>query len=94
MSIMIIGSPKNLYKITQEVDGLDVDNIYFYNANSQMLSFVPPVSGLIPFVDMIVLGNEAVNFKEFNKLIDDAISRNIPIIAEDCINQLKKFASN
>lgn len=94
MSIMIIGSPKNLNRISKEIDGLTVDNIYFYNANSEMLSFVPPVSGLIPFVDMVVLGSEALNFKDLNSLIDNAISRNIPIIAEDCIEQLKNLAIN
>lgn len=90
MSVMIIGSQNHLNKVLDCLNGLKIDNIYFYNANSGSL-FTPTINGLLPFVDVVVLGKEATSMCGFSNIFDNAIARKIPLIAEDCIHQIRNL---
>ena len=84
MSAIVIGSFKACFGIVQILENIGVNNIHFYNLQKGD-SFDPPISALVPFIDLVVIGENAGPSLHLNKVIKEAIDRHIPIMSEKCL---------
>jgi hypothetical protein len=90
MSAMVLSSVKRFIEISPKLEGLGVQNIHFYNSKNND-ELTTPMVALVPFVDLVVLGKDANPSKNLSKVIDEAFARHIPVLSEDCLNEMKGF---
>jgi phosphopentomutase len=90
MSAMVLSSVKRFIEMSPKLEELGVQNIHFYNSqNGGDLN--TPMIALVPFVDVVILGKDAGLSGHFNKVIDEAFTRRIPVLSEDCLYDMKNF---
>lgn len=87
MSAMVISSVGTFIKVSQKLEDIGVRNIHFYNSKSGDVHNAPMVA-LVPFVDLLVLGKDARPSPQINKAIKEALDRHIPVVTDDCLDEL------
>jgi len=90
MSAMVISSIKEFIEMSESLEKLGFENIHFYNSKNNGYLNTPIVS-LLPFVDYVILSKDAGFSGDLARIIDEAISRNIPVLSEDCLHHVKNF---
>ncbi|MCD5411847.1 MAG: hypothetical protein LRZ90_03300 [Thermodesulfovibrionales bacterium] len=87
MSTMIVSGFKRFNKMLRTLEDIGISNVYFYDVhNGEELT--TPIISLIPFVDVVVLGRDAHFSPHFHRIIDEANARRIPVISEECLQNL------
>jgi hypothetical protein len=87
MSTIVLSSMEKFFSMSKKLQDMGVSNINFYSSESNREANTPMVS-LVPFVDFVLLGEDAHHSPRFHRLIDEARSRHIPVITEDCIDKV------
>jgi hypothetical protein len=87
MSAIVLSSVKRFIEMSSKLEDIGVKNIHFYNSQNNDELTTPMVS-LIPFVDFVVLGKDAHCSPHMNKVVEEALARNIPVVSEDCLGDL------
>lgn len=90
MSAMVISSIKRFAEMVHSLEELGIENIHFYNAKKDA-DLNTPMVALVPFVDVIILGKDAGLSRHLTKIIDEATARHIPILSDDCLQEIKNF---
>ncbi len=90
MSAMVISSIQKFVEMSKSLDEIGVSNIYFYNPTN-FLDTNMPIIALLPFADFVVLSKDAGFSGHLAKVVDEAISRGIPVLSEDCLYRMKNF---
>lgn len=89
MSAMVISSIKRFIEMSPKLEDLGVKNIHFYNSMSND-ELPAPMVALVPFVDVVVLGKDAHCSPFMTKVVQEALARHIPVVSDDCIEDLKE----
>ncbi len=90
MSGMVISSVKKFIEMSQALQELGLDTIHFYNSENNR-DPDPPMVTLVPFVDCIIVCKDTNYSGRFNKVIDEAYARRIPLLTEECLHEMKNF---
>lgn len=88
MSVIILSSVAKLIDMSPDLERIGIRNIHFYNAHDND-ALTTPMIALVPFIDAVVLGRDAHLSPHLGRLIDEALSRHIPVVAESCLYQLE-----
>lgn len=91
MSAMIISSIKKFIEMSEWLEELGFRNLHFYNSRNGE-GFNAPIITLLPFIDLVILSNDEVFSADLAKIIDEAVSRNIPVLFDDCLHKIKNFS--
>ncbi len=90
MSAMVISSVTGFVGMSKKLEEIGIKNIHFYNSiNNDELT--TPMITLMPFMDVVVLGKDADCSHDMARLVDEAMARHIPVVSEECLNELKNF---
>lgn len=93
MSAIVLSGVEKLATMSPVLEKIGIKNIHFFNArNNDELS--TPLVALVPFVDAVVLGEDAHFSPHIHRLIDEALARHIPVVAESCINEIEYLFKN
>jgi len=90
MSAMVISSIKKFIDMSQTLHELGLDTIHFYNTEKNH-DFELPMAAVVPFVDCIIMCKDANYSFPLSKAVEAAIARRIPVLSEDCLQELKNF---
>jgi hypothetical protein len=84
MSAMIISSLDRFIGIARKLEDLGVTNLHLcYAKNSGDLDI--SVVALVPFVDLVILGEDAHYLPYLNQIVHEAQIRQIPVLPEERI---------
>lgn len=86
MSAVVISSVKRFIEMSHKLEDLGFERIHFYNSRNNG-DLDAPIVALIPFVDFVVLGDDAALSPYLAKVIDEASARRIPVLSEDCLSR-------
>jgi hypothetical protein len=87
MSAVVVCSVNGFLEILTKLVGLGIDAIHFYNAHNEE-DRNPPIFALVPFVDCVILGRDAGFSGQLSRVIEEAITRHIPVLSECCLDSL------
>lgn len=88
MSAMIISSLDRFIGMAKKLENSGVTNIHLcYAKNSSEVDI--SVIALVPFVDFVVLGEDAHCLPYLNQIINEAKIRSIPVLPEERIAAVK-----
>lgn len=90
MSAMILSSVKRFIEMSPLLEEFGIENIHFYNSKNDA-DLNTPMVALVPFVDVIILGNDAGLSRHLAKIIDEAMARHIPVLSDECLHEVKNF---
>lgn len=90
MSAMVLSSVKRFIEMSGKLEELGLDTIHFYNAHIDG-DINPPIVALVPFVDCVILSRDADLSRQLSRVIDEALARRIPVLSEECLDNLKNF---
>ncbi len=90
MSAMVISSVKKFIDMSMVFQELGLDTIHFYNTENSF-DFELPMVAVVPFVDCIIMCKDTNYSVSLSKAIDAAIARGIPLLSDDCLQELKNF---
>ncbi len=76
--------------MSPKLEDIGVKNIHFYNSQGND-ELTTPMIALVPFVDVVVLGKDANCSPHMNKVVEEALARHIPVVSDDCLNEMKNF---
>lgn len=85
MSALMIGNIRGFIDISSRLEDIGITTIHFYYPNNGI--FNTPMT-VLPFIDLLILGKEAFLTPHVNEVIDEAFSRHIPVLSEDCITRM------
>ena len=88
MSAMVISSLDRFLSVARKLEGSGVTNIHLCYAK-QMDKFDLSVVALVPFVDYVIVGEDAHNLPYLKHIITEAQLRQIPVLPEDRIAAVK-----
>ncbi len=88
MSAMVLSSVKRFIDISEKLEEIGIRNIHFFNSKDND-ELTTPMVALVPFMDVLVLGEDAHLSSYSNKVVEEAVARHIPVVSEDCIGDVE-----
>lgn len=87
MSAIVISSPEKFADIFRNLEKIGIKSVHFYDSLERN-DHTTMIAALMPFMELIVLEKEIRSTPLMTKVIEEAVSRKVPVIMEDAFDDL------
>ncbi len=87
MSGMVISSVENFVNMSGHLEDIGISNIHFYNSKNHS-GLDTPMIALVPFLDFLILGDDAHISPSLQQIVSEAHARHIPVLKGECIKNI------